>query len=191
MMGFGAAATPSLYTPSRSGWVNVWFDAQASSTVASDAITPQLAYGTGSAPAAGAAATGTVLGASGLLTVPNNNGFAACSCLGRVQLTVGTTYWFDIQASRFSGSGTYTFFNPIFPFPQDAPGTPLTGLLGRLDRLALRVVQQDQQDQQDQQARLEILGIPDQQARLELQVPPVPEVRRVPPGPVLPVDFLR
>lgn len=51
-----------------------------------------LAYGSGNGPVAGAAATGTTLG----LSVPCK-GDDAVMAVGLVNLTVGTSYWFDLQ----------------------------------------------------------------------------------------------
>jgi hypothetical protein len=68
--------------------------------------TLQIAYGTGSAPSNGVAATGTAVGT--LLTCPPINAYDNFSSTVLITgLTVGTTYWFDLQQAAIT-AGTVT-----------------------------------------------------------------------------------
>ncbi len=65
----------------------------------------QTVYGTGTAPNTGAAATGTPFGFLG----SQNNAGQAVNITAFVSLSVGTTYWFDMQTSNESGTAVQVF----------------------------------------------------------------------------------
>ncbi|HZK99032.1 MAG TPA: hypothetical protein VFC47_03955 [Caulobacteraceae bacterium] len=93
MAGFGRTITPA-----RTGNVWVQFAAYCYNTTAADQVQLQLAYGTGTAPANGAAATGTTFGPLILSQSTSANASQNCS-LGYelTGLTVGVAYWIDPQ----------------------------------------------------------------------------------------------
>lgn len=95
MMGFGAQATPIQYKPTGTGKVLVLLTGTAQASVASVGITVGGRYGTGAAPANGAAVTGTNVSTDQQVH-PVGTGFTAFSIQGEVQLVPGTTYWFDL-----------------------------------------------------------------------------------------------
>jgi len=93
MAGFGKTLTPA-----RTGAVWVYFAAYCYNTTAAAQVHLQLAYGVGTAPVNGAAATGTAFGP--LLYSQSTTANAAQNCSVGYEvsgLTVGTTYWFDVQ----------------------------------------------------------------------------------------------
>lgn len=84
---------------------------QAQSTVNDGGGSVQLAFGTGNAPANGAAQTGTLVGASiPFITVPasTQTGIILVSLL--TNLTLRTEYWLDVALSAV-GSGTASLTN--------------------------------------------------------------------------------
>lgn len=115
MLGFGKALWN--YTPSQSGnilvtvnWV-IWHppgDHDANYT---------LAYGTGTAPSCAGSATGTTKGNTFSTSSLKQNGAGFDSFVSQsetftlVNLTKGTTYWFDLQVS-IEMAVTHQFFNP-------------------------------------------------------------------------------
>ncbi len=103
MFGWGLA-----FTPTYSGRTLVVIGAEVSNLTASEAQTLTLQYGTGAAPANGAAVTGTQAGA--YFSTPQGQGAAiyiGAHFAALVSLTVGTTYWFDLSCAAISG-GTVT-----------------------------------------------------------------------------------
>lgn len=108
MMGLAATITPGV-----SGKVFVTITGNLSNTTAASATFCQISYGTGSAPANGAAATGTVKGSvlsrqgpawgSGQMTP-----FAASAVI--TGLTLGTAIWFDLVVG-VTGASTGTISN--------------------------------------------------------------------------------
>jgi hypothetical protein len=107
MMGLGATIK---MTPLRTGKIRYAINGKCSGNAANLEIGIKAVYGTGVAPANGAAATGTVIG------VIFNDGVLATA--GAVNpyftknviisgLIVGTAYWFDVQVAR-AGSATGT-----------------------------------------------------------------------------------
>jgi parallel beta-helix repeat protein len=121
MMGLGTTCT---YTPSGSGIVLVnvsGFGYQGGSSVNSIGLGPR--YGTGTAPANGAAVTGTRFGcttdpeirpsATGIGS--NGAGFAFTALLA---LTPGTAYWFDIAALTTNASDPSALQNVSMTFAE-------------------------------------------------------------------------
>jgi hypothetical protein len=100
MLGLAGAITPT-----RSGTILVMISGDA--TVINGATGKlQLAYGTGSAPANAAAATGTVAGG---LVVLKNTGSSSANFPWALHaivagLTVGTAYWLDVQATAVASN---------------------------------------------------------------------------------------
>lgn len=99
MMGLGAALTPGT-----SSQVSVLVTGQMQNTTLNDGVTVQVAYGTGSAPANGAAPTGTLVGSVQSFTevvVGLSSGFAVGALV--TGLIPGTAYWFDVQVAAVTG----------------------------------------------------------------------------------------
>jgi len=103
MAGYG-----QTFTPSKTGRVLVILLANVNNNTAGDGVQAVLSYGTGAAPAANAALTGTQVGGTAKETS------AAASASNEVALavvltglTVGTTYWLDVAYSAVTG-GTAT-----------------------------------------------------------------------------------
>jgi hypothetical protein len=101
MMGFGAAATPVLYTPAGSGLVVATFTGFACTNTAVATCTVGARYGTGTAPANGAAVTGSRFGAVGDqgLRFASTIAPVGFTYTGLLSLTPGTQYWFDAAVS--------------------------------------------------------------------------------------------
>jgi hypothetical protein len=103
MAGYG-----QTFTPSKTGRVLIILLANVNNNTAGDAVQAVLSYGTGAAPAANSALTGTQVGGTAKETS------AAASASNEVALaavvsglTVGTTYWLDVAYSAITG-GTAT-----------------------------------------------------------------------------------
>lgn len=109
MMGMGSSAT---IVPNLSGAVLITIQGQVSNNTANDGAGIQVRYGTGAAPANGAAPTGTVcattLGPQGTVAAGLRFPFSSsCTVTG---LTVGTTYWIDAGLFAITG-GTASINN--------------------------------------------------------------------------------
>jgi hypothetical protein len=107
MMGLGASAP---ITPNRSGTLLFIISGNAQNTTAGSAFAYQLRYGTGAAPANGAALAGT-LAATQVNDLPNSTGNAVpFSTQGIITgLTIGTAYWFDLGlAAVIAGTANVT-----------------------------------------------------------------------------------
>ncbi|MGH6955662.1 MAG: hypothetical protein ACREEW_03235, partial [Caulobacteraceae bacterium] len=82
-----------------------------------DGIALQIAYGTGTAPANGAAAAGTVAGATSGMRVATTVSSGAevrqswTPTAVVTGLTVGATYWFDVQQEATDGNFTASIFD--------------------------------------------------------------------------------
>jgi len=92
------------FTPASTGRVLIIGIVQVSNNTAADGVTANLKYGTGTAPAAGAAVTGTTVGE----TVSVVSETASQSVIGSIigvatGLTVGTTYWLDVAVEAVTG----------------------------------------------------------------------------------------
>jgi len=106
MMGLG---TSCKLTPTYSGRVLVNFYMTASHSVANGSVQVQMYYGTGTAPANGAAATGTAYGSlPGFQTyAPAAFGELSMSAI-ITGLTPATAYWFDVKVQTGGGTGSLT-----------------------------------------------------------------------------------
>lgn len=99
MSGFGAAGSAAWgLTPRKTGTVLLGFSGNMrNNTAASYSCSFQIVWGTGTAPPANQAASGTVVSGSGIITGTTViNGAADQSALIS-GLAVGTAYWFDVQ----------------------------------------------------------------------------------------------
>lgn len=100
MMGLAGSITPSL-----TGNILFMFSGTAKQSSANDGVKITIRYGTGSAPANAAAASGTA--ASAILTTantPGTNSQYPYAIQGRATgLTLSTAYWYDIQLASASG----------------------------------------------------------------------------------------
>jgi hypothetical protein len=105
MMGLGSTLK---LTPAFSGKVRIMFVCGANNSTTNSGVSAQLAFGTGTAPSNGAAATGTQF--DRLRTISSAIASANQDLTFIVELsglTVNTPYWFDVQLSVGSGgSGT-------------------------------------------------------------------------------------
>lgn len=106
MMGLAGSFTPRV-----SGQVLMQTRHDVSNSVVGDGCVWQLQYGTGGAPANGAASTGTSAGSPGQLTEPAAGAVIPASSLGMPGgLTLNTTYWYDLSLRAVTG-GTCALFN--------------------------------------------------------------------------------
>jgi len=105
MAGLAAGTGPSVITPTRTGNVQVDFQGYCSNATSLDQVSIQLAYGTGTPPANGAAAAGTTIGKMQSVESPSAAGPTACNLSGYITgLTIGTAYWFDLQFKANAGT---------------------------------------------------------------------------------------
>lgn len=103
---FIQAGYKATYTPVRTGRLLVIM--QQALQVATNGLLYIGSYGTGTPPAAGAAATGTEFTALGIVWSP----VAQATLIGMPSvLTVGTTYWFDLQYAANTASTPVTVDN--------------------------------------------------------------------------------
>jgi hypothetical protein len=103
MMGLGASAAIGVQ---RTGKVLVIINGTIKNGTASGSSTAQIRYGTGTAPANGAAPAGTPVGAIVQANSPSANfnlPFSVAAFL--TGLTLGTTYWFDLLVATAGGAG--------------------------------------------------------------------------------------
>lgn len=95
------------FTPSGSGAVLIAICGQMGNTTTGDGTQVQISYGTGGAPANGAALTGTQVGPqpqfTALTGVLNNNFCVIAIVTG---LTPGTAYWIDLAAKTLTGGAS-------------------------------------------------------------------------------------
>jgi hypothetical protein len=91
------------YTPTASGKVEVILRGTIFSNTIGSGGFAQLAYGTGAAPANGVAATGTATATAAKHVGAIANQYTPFVVHDIVTLTVGTPYWFDLQAAALSG----------------------------------------------------------------------------------------
>lgn len=110
MNGLGAAAAPCTITPLSTGRVTFNINGNVTNSIILDGAQLILVYGTGTAPANAAAATGTVISATQTPAVPvaaQNQGFSITGSATGLSL-VAT--WFDLQISDVTG-GTASVTN--------------------------------------------------------------------------------
>lgn len=103
MMGLGVN-----FIPASAGVTQLIISGDITNNTASDGANVQCRFGTGAAPANGAALTGTTLGSLKKwvpAAVTTQKGHFVCA--GIVLLNVNTTYWFDVGLAAVTG-GTAT-----------------------------------------------------------------------------------
>ncbi len=111
----GIGAGGASITPSGSGKVLIIISGLVGNSTASDGVTLQISYGTGAAPNTGDPATGTAVGtlvyftepSSGTITVPFSTNVVVTG------LTVGSTYWIDLQMAAISGGTASVGYNCV------------------------------------------------------------------------------
>lgn len=102
MMGLGGSIA---FTPIKSGKLMIVISGMISNSGNSNGAKTQIRYGTGAAPANGAALTGTVAG--NIVSMINNansgglkSGFACVAII--TDLTLGTAYWIDLSLAAIT-----------------------------------------------------------------------------------------
>jgi hypothetical protein len=106
MMGLAGTITPQL-----SGLIKIFINGNGRNGIALDGYITQIRYGTGSAPANGAALTGSAVG--GLITgiSPANSADVGFCLIGELSgLTLATAYWIDVSMKSIGG-GTASLNN--------------------------------------------------------------------------------
>jgi len=113
MMGIAAA-----FTPTGTGKVLVVVTGFAGTATAVQTAYTAPAYGTGGAPANGAAATGTIFGTGAIqgIKAQANTAFASAAFVDVLTLVPGTAYWFDIQLGTGSVADQAQIQNVKFAF---------------------------------------------------------------------------
>lgn len=108
MMGFGATVT---ITPTTSGIIRVWVSGNAQNGTIGDTCVSVIRFGTGAAPANGAALTGSTIGQAVTTTSTASGDKVGFALLGRTTgLTLGTTYWVDVALAS-GGGGSASIAN--------------------------------------------------------------------------------
>lgn len=110
MMGLGAVVAPNTasITPTVTGRVKatIVLNLTNSTATAGDGAKAQIRYGTGTAPANGAALTGTTIGSilTSVLERATANDLQGVTLVGvATGLTPGTAYWFDVSLAAIVG----------------------------------------------------------------------------------------
>jgi hypothetical protein len=109
MMGFGWSFTPKI-----NGNVKVTIALTVYGTVGGGPIDMVAVYGTGTAPTLGAAVPGGVVQVGPTLAAipPSNGSFYPFTVVTvATGLTVGTPYWFDLEAWTGGGGGAFEILN--------------------------------------------------------------------------------
>lgn len=106
MVGMAAAVGGYSITPAFSGRVLIVANSVASNSTAASGVDTWVQIGTGTAPAAGVAQTGSQLtGTYSVISTSANQGFPITIPAMSVSLTVGVAYWIDL-AYRTTSGGT-------------------------------------------------------------------------------------
>ena len=102
----GGLGSSIFFTPIVTGHMLIIMSGNLYSTTNGNAVTAQLVYGTGTAPAHGAAVTGTVVsGKASVDPVGSNHTECAPFMLETyVSMTVGTQYWIDADCGESAGT---------------------------------------------------------------------------------------
>lgn len=108
MMGFGAIVS---ITPTTSGIIRVWVTGNAQNGTIGDTCVSVIRFGTGAAPANGAALTGSTIGQAVTTTSTASGDKVGFALVGRVTgLTLGTAYWVDVALAS-GGGGSASIAN--------------------------------------------------------------------------------
>jgi len=109
MMGLAA-----LITPTSSGRVLVLFSGHESVSMANKVLTTTIQWGTGTAPANGAALTGTQAGGTSVLTLQTASSDVTVAIEAIIpSLQAGVTYWFDVTLATTGGTATIDSANLV------------------------------------------------------------------------------
>ncbi len=104
MNGLGAAAAPCTITPTATGRVLFFISGTEVNGTIADGVSIKLAFGTGTAPANAAAASGTIISATQTMTqavAADPVGFAIQG--STTGLALATAVWFDLQVADVTG----------------------------------------------------------------------------------------
>lgn len=98
------------FTPKMTGRVKIKIGMNMSNSLANDFTSAIIAFGTGAAPVNGAAATGSAVGFAPLFQAYANGAQGPGMAFALISaLTLGTTYWVDLQQKIVTGgTGTLT-----------------------------------------------------------------------------------
>jgi len=110
MMGLGSTIK---ITPTKTGIVRYTLSGDMVNNTNTERVDVQLAYGSGTAPSNGAAATGTAIGSTlktNSLTGMLTNGIPFCQEVIITGLGTGTAYWFDARVNK-GVNGTASILN--------------------------------------------------------------------------------
>lgn len=92
------------FTPTKTGNIKVKITGEISNDTVGDGSTVAAAYGTGTAPANGDAATGTAMGNTFTFTSTAASDKGAFAIVAYVTgLTIGTAYWLDLSILAVTG----------------------------------------------------------------------------------------
>lgn len=111
MNGLGSAAAPATITPTATGRVIFTITGDLTNSTILDGVTYLLAFGTGAAPANGAAAAGTAISATRAVAVAvaaQKQGFSVSGIT--TGLALNTAVWYDLQIANVTG-GTASVSN--------------------------------------------------------------------------------
>ena len=99
MMGLAGA-----FTPSTTGRLFLMISGTCSNTTATDGVSFQIRYGTGTAPANAASLTGTATGSAGSATIAATNNKEQFNLQALITgLVIGTAYWYDLSLAAVTG----------------------------------------------------------------------------------------
>jgi hypothetical protein len=118
MMGLGSSCT---YTPGSSGLVLVVVTFGFYTLTGATSVTLSGQYGTGAAPANGAAVTGTLFGGTAAETYGGTEfatGSRQMAFTAVLSLTAGTTYWFDVAVATTTGADEAVIQNVSMAFAE-------------------------------------------------------------------------
>lgn len=104
MAGYGVATTPVTFTPRKTGIIEVHCTYQVSNSTNNDGVQIQMAWGIGTAPSTGTAATGTPIGSQFKMISSSVNAYETGSVTDIItNATVNTQIWLDIQFAVITG----------------------------------------------------------------------------------------
>jgi hypothetical protein len=107
LVGFMAGLAGGI-TPTTSGRVLFLITAMLRNSTIGDGAAVQIRFGSGAAPAAGDAPTGTAVGSVKHMVAATAAGVSGVSlAFTATGLTVGTPYWFDLSLAAITGGHAY------------------------------------------------------------------------------------
>jgi hypothetical protein len=118
MMGIGATCA---FTPTVSGSVAVWVTGNVTTDTNGSGSQMQIRYGTGAAPANGAALSGTTSGSLIAQSCTAANELEAFMLLGNITgLVIGTAHWIDLRLSNSSAGAEVSTLSNISVIVKEA-----------------------------------------------------------------------